>query len=65
VFCTDGAIHIDNNIGGLRMKRVVLNRQNSPVIRNPRSGGTAVILASLTGAWRRRNIAPNSISYSC
>ena len=29
VFCTDGAVPIDNNVSEREMKRVILNRKNS------------------------------------
>jgi cell division protein FtsI/penicillin-binding protein 2 len=29
VFCSDGAVRIDNNVSEREMKRVVLNRKNS------------------------------------
>jgi transposase len=48
VFCSDGAVPIDNNVGEREMKRVVLNRKNSLVVGNARGGRTASILASLT-----------------
>ena len=48
VFCSDGAVPIDNNVSEREMKRVVLNRKNSLFVGNPRGGRTAAILASLT-----------------
>ena len=48
VFCSDGAVAIDNNVSEREMKRVVLNRKNSLFVGNPRGGRTAAILASLT-----------------
>ena len=48
VFCSDGAVPIDNNISEREMKRVVLNRKNSLFVGNQRGGRTAAILASLT-----------------
>jgi transposase len=45
VFCTDGAVPIDNNVSEREMKRVVLNRKNSLFVGNPRGGRTAAILA--------------------
>ena len=38
VFCSDGAVPIDNNISELEMKRVVLNRKNSLFVGNARGG---------------------------
>src|SRR5664279_2058879 len=48
VFCSDGAVPIDNNVSEREMKRVVLNRKNSLFVGNPRGGRTAAILASFT-----------------
>jgi len=36
VFCSDGAVPIDNNVSEREMKRVVLNRKNSLFVGNPR-----------------------------
>jgi transposase len=47
VFCSDGAVPIDNNVSEREMKRVVLNRKNSLFVGNARGGRTAAILASL------------------
>ena len=58
VFCTDGAVPIDNNVSEREMKRVVLNRKNSLFVGNPRGGRTAAILASLTSTCRRHGIDP-------
>jgi transposase len=58
VFCSDGAIPIDNNVSEREMKRVVLNRKNSLFVGNPRGGRTAAILASLTSTCRRHEIDP-------
>jgi transposase len=58
VFCSDGAVAIDNNVSEREMKRVVLNRKNSLFVGNPRGGRTAAILASLTSTCRRHNIDP-------
>lgn len=58
VFCSDGAVSIDNNVSEREMKRVVLNRKNSLFVGNPRGGRTAAILASLTSTCRRHNIDP-------
>ena len=58
VFCSDGAVSIDNNISEREMKRVVLNRKNSLFVGNPRGGRTAAILASLTSTCRRHDIDP-------
>jgi len=54
VFCSDGAVPIDNNVSEREMKRVVLNRKNSLFVGNARGGRTAAILASLTSTCRRQ-----------
>lgn len=58
VFCSDGAVPINNNVSEREMKRVVLNRKNSLFVGNPRGGRTAAILASLTSTCRRHDIDP-------
>jgi transposase len=58
VFCSDGAVPIDNNISEREMKRVVLNRKNSLFVGNARGGRTAAILASLTSTCRRHDVDP-------
>jgi hypothetical protein len=58
VFCSDGAVPIDNNVSECEMKRVVFNRKNSLFVGNPRGGRTAAILASLTSTCRRHDIDP-------
>ena len=58
VFCSDGAVPIDNNISEREMKRVVLNRKNSLFVGNPRGGRTAALLASLTSTCRRHAVDP-------
>jgi transposase len=58
VFCSDGAVSIDNNVSEREMKRVVLNRKNSLFVGNPRGGRTAAILASFTSTCRRNDIDP-------
>jgi hypothetical protein len=58
VFCSDGAISIDNNVSEREMKRVVLNRKNSLFVGNSRGGRTAAILASLTSTCRRHEVDP-------
>lgn len=58
VFCTDGAVPIDNNVSEREMKRIVLHRKNSLFVGNPRGGRTAAILASLTSTCRRHEIDP-------
>ena len=58
VFCSDGAVPIDNNVSEREMKRVVLNRKNSLFVGNPRGGRTAAILASLTSTCRRHEVDP-------
>jgi transposase len=58
IFCSDGAVPIDNNVSEREMKRVVLNRKNSLFVGNPRGGRTAAILASLTSTCRRHDVDP-------
>jgi transposase len=58
VFCSDGAVPIDNNVSEREMKRVVLNRKNSLFVGNSRGGRTAAILASLTSSCRRHDVDP-------
>ena len=58
VFCSDGAVPIDNNVSEREMKRVVLNRKNSLFVGNARGGRTAAILASLTSSCRRHDVDP-------
>lgn len=58
VFCSDGAVPIDNNLSEREMKRVVLNRKNSLFVGNERGGRTAAILASLTSSCRRHEVDP-------
>jgi transposase len=58
VFCSDGAVPLDNNVSEREMKRVVLNRKNSLFVGNARGGRTAAILASLTSTCRRHQVDP-------
>ena len=58
VFCSDGAVPIDNNISEREMKRVILNRKNSLFVGNARGGKTAAVLASLTSTCRRHDLDP-------
>ena len=58
VFCSDGAVPIDNNVSEREMKRVVLSRKNSLFVGNARGGRTAAILASLTSTCRRHDVDP-------
>jgi transposase len=58
VFCSDGAVSIDNNVSEREMKHVVLNRKNSLFVGNPRGGRTAAILATLTSTCRRHDVDP-------
>lgn len=58
VFCSDGAVPIDNNVSEREMKRIVLNRKNSLFVGNDRGGRTAAILASLTSTCRRHDVDP-------
>jgi hypothetical protein len=55
VFCSHGAVPIDNNVSEREMKRVVLNRKNSLFVGNARGGRTAAILAS---TCRRHDVDP-------
>ena len=59
VFCSDGAVPIDNNVSEREMKRIVLNRKNSLFVGNARGGRTAAILASLTSTCRRHDLDPH------
>ena len=59
VFCSDGAVPIDNNVSEREMKRIVLNRKNSLFVGNARGGRTAAILASLTLTCRRHDLDPH------
>ena len=58
VFCSDGAVPLENNVSEREMKRVVLNRKNSLFVGNSRGGRTAAILASLTSTCRRHEVDP-------
>ena len=58
VFCSDGAVPMDNNVSEREMKRIILNRKNSLFVGNPRGGRTAAILASLTSTCRRDEVDP-------
>jgi transposase len=58
VFCSDGAVPMDNNVSEREMKRIILNRKNSLFVGNPRGGRTAAILASLTSTCRRHEVDP-------
>ena len=58
VFCSDGAVPLDNNVSERQMKRIVLNRKNSLFVGNSRGGRTAAILASLTSTCRRHEVDP-------
>ena len=58
VFCSDGAVPIDNNVSEREMKRVVLNRKNSLFVGNTRGGRTAAMLATLTSSCRRHDVDP-------
>lgn len=58
VFCSDGAVAIDNNASEREMKRVILNRKNSLFVGNPRGGRAAAILTSLTSTGRHHDIDP-------
>jgi hypothetical protein len=55
VFCSDGAVPMDNNVSEREMKRIVLNRKNSLFVGNARGGRTA---ASLTSTCRRHDVNP-------
>ena len=58
VFCSDGAVAIDNNISEREIKCVVLNRKNSLFVGNRRGGRTAAILVSPTSTCRRHDVDP-------
>jgi transposase len=58
VFCSHGAVPIDNNVSEREMKRVVLNRKNSLFVGNPHGDRTAAVLASLTSSCRRHDVDP-------
>ena len=58
VFCSDGAVPMDNTVSEREMKRVVLNRKNSLFVGNAQGGRTAAILASLTSTCRRHEVDP-------
>lgn len=58
VFCSDGAVPIDNNVSEREMKRMVLTRKNSLFVGNERGGRTTAILASLTSSCRRHDVDP-------
>ena len=62
VFCSDGAVRIDNNVSECEMKRVVLNRKNSLFVGNARGGRSAAMLASLTSTCRRHEVDPQLYS---
>jgi Transposase IS66 family len=62
---SDGAVPIDNHISEREMKRVVLNRNNSFFVGNPRGGRTAAILANLTSTDVDMMWARNSTSHGC
>jgi transposase len=58
VFCSDGAVPMDNNVSEREMKRIILNRKNSLFVGNARGGRTAAIFASLTSSCRRHEVDP-------
>jgi hypothetical protein len=58
VFCSDGAVPIDNDVSEREMKRVVLNRKNSLFVGNMRGGRTVAVLASVTSTCRRLDADP-------
>ena len=58
VFCSDGAVPMDNNVSEREMKRIILNRKNSLFVGNSRGGQTAAVLASLTSTCRRHEVDP-------
>jgi transposase len=60
VFCSDGAVPIDNNASQREMKRIVLSRKSSLFVGNPCAGRTAAILASLTPICRRLDLVPHT-----
>jgi transposase len=58
VFCSDGAVPMDNNVSEREMKRILLSRKNSLFVGNSRGGRTAAVLASLTSTCRRHEVDP-------
>jgi hypothetical protein len=60
VFCSGGAVAIENNVSEREMKRVVLNRKNSLFVGHPRGRRTAAILAGLTCTCRRHDVDPQA-----
>ena len=58
VFCSDGAVPVDNSVSEREMKRVVLNGKNSLFVGNKRGGRPSAILASLTSTCRRHEVDP-------
>jgi transposase len=58
VFCSDGAVPMDNNVSEREMKRIILSRKNSLFVGNSRGGRTAAVLASLTSTCRRHEVDP-------
>jgi Transposase IS66 family len=65
VFCTDGAVPIDNNVSEREMKRVVLNRKNSLFVGNPRGGKRSRSCPALRAPAVGMTSIHNSISPSC
>jgi hypothetical protein len=58
VFCSDGAVNINNNVSEREIKRVVLHRKNRLFVGNHRAGRMAAILAILTNTCRRHDVDP-------
>jgi len=58
VFCSDGAVPVDNNVSEREMKREMLNRKKSLFVGHARGGPTAAILATLTSSCRRHDVDP-------
>jgi hypothetical protein len=55
-FLSDASEPLDNNLSECEMRRVVINRMNSPFVGNERGGRTMAILSSFTRTCRRRGI---------
>jgi hypothetical protein len=56
IFLEDRAVPLDKNASKREMKRVVINRSNSPFLGNERGGRTMAILSSFTSTCRRLGI---------
>jgi len=65
VFCSDGAVLIDNNVSERERKRVVLNRKAFLFVGDPGGGRTPAILAGLTAPAAGTALTRNTILRSC